>query len=498
MRLVVLLTLLPIAASGSLGNEFSEVVKGLERVWTLGIVGPRLEHDLLINSFGTRSKSVGCVLRDDVVLVECREPQVDLSDAERLSGNAIGAMACADGLIYIITETEARRGPAWLAGLVAGLEAALRTGRKCPRIVLLAISGETVDRDLAQAVQSAATAAWETRIAKPRFWSSASPKILAVRAQDVDTVILAKERIAAVLEDAAGRDAVLGRTVDLAQILHQAKPTSKRTSKSTQRVLAKKQILETTAGAKCALATTQIIDTSIDTAIEHLIRRIDDKFCENYDEECSLAIGDVLDSFDDQLNTEIFETEAYTRARAELADSIKTKIDDTFLDQQLQLLAQSTAQHLRTGLKNLRISQSMTKQTNALLADADTFFAEKAAKAFGTSRPWKAKQRDVNIALSDYVTERLQLARLQGTFIPDQSDTPLLTKLWPFPINFAFHWLVPSALGLREQQSRGLTPKDRAYFNIVDGRESRFPIPSAISSFTKNLVAPGSANAPVE
>jgi len=351
--------------------------------------------------------------------------------------------------------------------------------------------------------------------------------VVVVRAQDVDAVFggsisraLAHASASSSSRDDDDDDAsTTRRAVDVAKVLAAAKGTGGR--KATKTVLPARRAIEVASGAKLADAVDALVRDGgfVDAAKDNLARRFEDKFCETYADECDMVAGDAIDRFDDAASAVAEElkgnpkfapltaredddnflrvvegTDAYARKREELKDVVLGKLDDEFLASQLQLLARQTARHLRTGLKNLRISKSMTKQTQTLLADADAYFVSKAQAAFG-SRPWKAKQKDVYDALDDYVNERLQVARLQGTYLPDNDSG---AKIWPFPINFAFHWLLPSALGLREQQSRGLSATDRKNFNIVDDKVTRFPIPGQISQFAKNLVSPASTGTPVE
>ena len=479
MRLLFLGCLAAVATGEKLSVEFAEVAKGLEKVWTLGVVGPRLESEVLVGTFGDRTKGnkeSGCVLKEDVVLVECRDSDVDLSDANRLSANAVGTMACADGLVYVVQESEARQSPRFLSGLVAGFEASLRTGRRGQKMVVIAVAGPSVDRSLVQEIDRFARDAWSS-VSKPRgFTTLPPPKFVVVRAQDVDAVF-GSSISRSLREFSSEEDDESRRAVDIAKVLATATPTMKG-KKATKMVIPKRKAVELFAGSQLADAVDALFTDGgfIDAAKDNLARRFDDKFCETYADECDLVAGDALDRFDDAASSvaeaftdgnldDVEATDSYARKRAQVKDIVLGKLDDAFLDSQLQYLARETARHLRTGLKNLRISKSMSKQTQSLLKDADAYFVSKASAAFGPNRPWKAKQKDVYEALNDFITERLQVARLQGTYLPDSEGTGL-SRFWPFPINFAFHWLLPSFLGIKPLQSKGLTKRDMRMLNV--------------------------------
>ena len=111
--------------------------------------------------------------------------------------------------------------------------------------------------------------------------------------------------------------------------------------------------------------------------------------------------------------------------------------------------------------------------------------------------PTQAAKRQLDFALHDFVTDRLEAAMLQGTHVPDGNRG--LRKLWPFPCALSFHVLQPAAFGRLANSASGLNDNDLKRFNVKpeDVGAPSFSIPAAVSKFTKNMIASNS-NSPVE
>lgn len=471
-----------------MASEFAEVARSLgPQLRLVSCVGPRLRlesgEDAILSGLGaSRSDKKVVALSSETVLLLARES--DTSDGYAISDEAVSVIGAADVIVYAIKghDVLARgdRRAKYLSGLVAGLERSLSTKK-----VVLAIDGlDEMTRRLAEedltllpTVETVIVDALDAEALRSAVGSNEDHGLSAGRSP---------EAVALSLESAA-RKRRIGSWQQLAR-------TAQRNTK---------QATEVTANRACSVAIDTLIADDLDEAVALLGARwqLDAKFCPDYAAHAASLVDDILVKFDKRVESDLLDTEAYARTRADLAVIATAAVDAAFFETQLSLLAQDTAQHLRTGLKGLRVTKAVKPQTQAVLKDADVYFESRAQAAFGhpkhdptCTRNWRGRKRTVINTLADYIEERLQVAKLQGTHIPD--DSPKLK--WPFPVAFSFHWLVPAALGRVETQQRGLSPKDKQLFDIRDGAENpRFPIPAAVSKFSRNLVA-SNTNSPVE
>lgn len=459
----------------SVVSEFLEVAKELgPSVRAVGCVGPllRMENgaDAIRQGLGAPPDKTVVALSSDLVLIEARD--CDTSDPRRISDDAASAMCGGDVLVYAVKAHDVRargeRKAQYLSGLVAGLERSSQSSWS--KKVVVAVEG--LDKEVEDLVSD-----------------------------DLSLVDLADVKIVDAMDSEALKAAVFGgqqgdgRSPEA--VARSLSSPRKRSSLSPSAGNVAKRAAEVAALKACSAAFDAL---EIEEAVALLAARwqLDSKFSIDYQDHAASLVDDILVKFDKLVDQDVFDTDAYSRKRAEAAIAASSALDAAFFETQLTLLAQDTAQHLRSGLKGLRVTKAVKPQTNALLKDAANYFETKAHSAFGPSktaggRHWKARKNSVLDALSDYIDERLQVARLQGTYVPDAQ----LFK-WPFPVAFSFHWLVPAALGRVETQQRGLSLRDKQLFDIKDQADApRFPIPAAVQKFSKNLVT-SNTNAPVE
>lgn len=87
---------------------------------------------------------------------------------------------------------------------------------------------------------------------------------------------------------------------------------------------------------------------------------------------------------------------------------------------------------VRQSLGKLRLSDpTLLTEMNAAVKDADVFFREKAGKMMCEGAPWSSEheRRDMISRMRSFVTDRLQNARLQGTYVPGMLRRPIAVSL---------------------------------------------------------------------
>lgn len=157
----------------------------------------------------------------------------------------------------------------------------------------------------------------------------------------------------------------------------------------------------------------------------------------NFGKECDKLIEETLQSFDQEA-TAHKGSRAFGRKRDELKSAMLAEGYVLFV-KQTQKLSEVAYQVFRTKLARIRINDKVEKSVRGAVKQAEMYYVENAESLRSSSGGWRFdnERHELVTRMRDDATERLQLARLQGNYVP------------PFraPIAFAFHTLLLAPFG---------------------------------------------------
>lgn len=153
-------------------------------------------------------------------------------------------------------------------------------------------------------------------------------------------------------------------------------------------------------------------------------------------------------------------TSAFSRKRGELRE---LALGDAYIlySKQLGRLKDSVHDLFRNKLSRTRISSNVEKNVNINIKECEKYFNEQADSLRCKSSSWRFDRERKSLVdrMRDGATERLQMARIQGNYVP-----PIRA-----PIAVAFHTLLPAPFGQDARAPRPVQPdfpkpdKDRLF-----------------------------------
>lgn len=157
----------------------------------------------------------------------------------------------------------------------------------------------------------------------------------------------------------------------------------------------------------------------------------------DFGKECSNLIQTTLDKFSEDA-TSYRTTKAFSRKKDELRSKCLADAYTLYAKQILKL-REVAYQVFRGNLARIRINDRVEKNVNTAVKDAENYFVEKAESLRSTLSNWRFdnERHELVNHMREDATERLQLARLQGNYVP-----PIRA-----PVAVAFHTLLTSPFG---------------------------------------------------
>ena len=494
VRTLVLASTALCSSALALVSEYSSTAAKISGpVKTVGCVGgAEALSDLLVPSLGEASPVAAAPPASEggasVVVIDARGGKLD--DAGDVDADGVAAMVASDGVVYGVAAAPAAGDLGYLSGLLVALEVELEVraaegAPRAPKVVVVVApgdAGKTVAADLQKV--------WALAAKPPAFLSADLGAVFAV------TVVDSQQTNAAASVEAAL--AGCGSEGSGAEAVARLKASSLSAKAAVGGKAPKGSEADYAHAPAVAAAAERALSETLPKAARDLGGRLDlgRAFCATLGAECMGVVGDVVEAFDGACAGAAGSFHAAKRAAVE-ADA-KAALRDAFLPGQLALLSELAFDDLKKSLKGLRVAPGMTAESAKMVKAAVKLFEAKAADALkGTGWSAKASKRALELALGDFVTDRLEAAQLGGTHVPDGESG--LRKLWPFPVALSFHWLQPAALGRAASSASGLSPADLKRFNVrpEDVGKPSFSIPAAVSKFTKGMISSNS-NAPVE
>lgn len=150
---------------------------------------------------------------------------------------------------------------------------------------------------------------------------------------------------------------------------------------------------------------------------------------DTFGEICDEAVDQALGTYD-ALAADV-ESDAASAKRKELKDRVLSELRPLHRAQVKQL-EELAWDRMREGLVKLRLGDpSLLKDMEAAVQDADRFFRDAAKNMAPQGASWSADQerRETVAKMRTFVTDRLQAARLQGSYVPGMLRRPVAVSL---------------------------------------------------------------------
>jgi hypothetical protein len=151
---------------------------------------------------------------------------------------------------------------------------------------------------------------------------------------------------------------------------------------------------------------------------------------DNFGDLCAGAIDQAAGTFD-ALASPYEGTYIYSAKRKELLDRVLGQLEPIYRSQ-LKALDDMAWDRMKQSLSKLRLGDpSLLSDMNASVKEADIFFREKASKMVSAEAPWSSEheRREMCTKMRSFVMERLQAARLQGSYVPGMLRRPVAVSL---------------------------------------------------------------------
>lgn len=145
---------------------------------------------------------------------------------------------------------------------------------------------------------------------------------------------------------------------------------------------------------------------------------------------CDEAVDQALGTYE-ALAADVESDVARSAKRKELTDRVLSELRPLHRAQVKQL-GELAWDRMREGLVKLRLGDpSLLKDMEAAVQDADRFFRDAAKKMAPQGASWSADQerRETVAKMRTFVTDRLQAARLQGSYVPGMLRRPVAVSL---------------------------------------------------------------------
>jgi len=195
----------------------------------------------------------------------------------------------------------------------------------------------------------------------------------------------------------------------------------------------------------------------------------------SFGHECTEKIEETLKEFL-QLCSVYKDTNAFKEKSKELLANMLLDLQALYGKQVLKV--RDVAYHVfKEKVTRIQLNPRVEKEVDKAIAEADKFFVEKAIGlrcSYAKSGSWRYEneRQELLHAMRENATERLQLARLQGSFVPQ------LRK----PVQVSLHWLNPAPFGFFDSRfppplnlSQPPPDPDR-YRRGMEGRITPIPI----------------------
>lgn len=194
---------------------------------------------------------------------------------------------------------------------------------------------------------------------------------------------------------------------------------------------------ELKASFTCAVVMDAVLEKYRNTAKQWKTTVESGRIIRNFGRECDKLIEEILDMYEKEAAAHR-GTKAFERKKEEMKSLMLGEVYVLF-SKQIDKLKQVSYQVFRGKLARIRINDQVEKNVRGAVREAEMYFVENAESLQSKMGGWRFDnvRSELVSHMRDDATERLQLARLQGNYVPSIRA----------PIAFAFHTLLLAPFG---------------------------------------------------
>uniref|UniRef100_A0A7S2ZJC4 Sey1/RHD3-like three-helix bundle domain-containing protein n=1 Tax=Rhodosorus marinus TaxID=101924 RepID=A0A7S2ZJC4_9RHOD len=178
----------------------------------------------------------------------------------------------------------------------------------------------------------------------------------------------------------------------------------------------------------------------------------DERVIANFGRESDALVANTLEEYS-QLASDYRGTKAYDRKHMELKETMLSELGLIYA-KQISLVMEVLFESFCSNLNRLHVTSQLEKVIDSVVREVEKTFVRRAEEMRCKASKWRydgAKQMFVS-SLREVSTERVQIARLEGSYIPGLRA----------PVNFTVHYLNPS-----------VRPEDFTIGNLIGDRPER-------------------------
>lgn len=177
---------------------------------------------------------------------------------------------------------------------------------------------------------------------------------------------------------------------------------------------------------------------------------------ENFGKECAELTKKTLSVYDSDA-ADYSSTSAFSRKRSELQERLDTESYELFAKQTL-LLREEVYLNFKAKLLRIDMNPKVEKEINRTVRDGIKKFNEEvnSIKPRGVSWHYDNEAKLLSSHMREDATDRLQEARLSGSYKPEKRQ----------PIALSFHYLNPAPFGFKDSRYERLSLDDRMTYNV--------------------------------
>jgi hypothetical protein len=178
-----------------------------------------------------------------------------------------------------------------------------------------------------------------------------------------------------------------------------------------------------------------VCDACLDTALNEFVESFKELGAElagsfdSFGEICNEAMDQALGTFD-ALVSDQDDDRTKDAKRSDLQRRLHRLMEPIYREQ-LRELDELAWDRLRKNLSKLRVGSSLLAEMEAAVQDAENFFRDTSKNMLCRDALWSAdfERRAMATKMRRFVTERLQAARLQGSYVPGMLRRPVAVSL---------------------------------------------------------------------
>lgn len=200
------------------------------------------------------------------------------------------------------------------------------------------------------------------------------------------------------------------------------------------------------------------------------------RIIQNFGKESTELRNEILAIYDNEAS-QYKGTKAFERKRKSLVERIQLDMY-TIYSKLLQKLKEVSFDIFRESLSHIQISDNVEKDVNKAIKAADKYFCSRAEllKCKGTSWQYDSERKELLSVMRENATERLQLARIQGAYVPPAR----------MPISLSLNYLHPNPFGKDSRYEEFQPEKEKVKFD--PGNTRRGGIMEAMLGDRKSVV----------